>query len=37
MSKSEEFNFLIEKLESSKNEEEVYQNLKRLLKDIELK
>ena len=33
MSKSEEFNFLIEKLESSKNEEEVYQNLKRLLKE----
>lgn len=33
MSKKEEFNFLFEELENSKNEEEVYKNLKRLLKE----
>jgi hypothetical protein len=33
MSRKEEFNFLLEQLESSKSEEEVYQNLKRILKE----
>lgn len=33
MSRKEEFSFLLEQLESSKNEEEVYQNLKRILKE----
>lgn len=33
MSIKEEFNFLFEKLEKSKNEEEVYQNLKKILKE----
>jgi hypothetical protein len=33
MSKKEEFIFLLEELENSKNEEEVYKSLKRILKE----
>lgn len=33
MSKKEEFSYLLEKLENSKTEDEVYSNLKRILKE----
>lgn len=33
MSKQEEFNYLFEKLENSKTEDEVFSNLKRILKE----
>lgn len=33
MSKKEEFNYLLEKLQNSKTEDEVYSNLKRILKE----